>query len=190
MWTREKVWAQVKSLPDSYIFYTRKEINYLPKILAADEKILALTSGFMQNRTWLAVCTDKRILFIDRGFFFGVKQIQVNLDRLQAIESDISLFFGSIRIIDAGSSMEISMVLRASIAPFVRTVQEAMDHYKRTMAFDIAKATTNAGPTGTRSPAPQGSPMVNELERLARLKQEGHLSEEEYQAAKTRLLQH
>ena len=190
MWTREKVWAQVKALPHTYIFYTRKEVNYLPKILADNEKILAVTSGFMANRTWLAVCTDKRILFLDRGFFFGVKQIQVNLDRLQAIESDISLFFGSIRIIDAGSAMEISMVLRASIAPFVRTVQEAMDHYKRTMVFDIAKTATNSTATGSRNSASQGSPMVNELERLAHLKQEGHLSEEEYQAAKSKLLQH
>ena len=189
MQTRDQVWAQVKELPNRYIFYTRKEINYLPKILADDEKILAITSGFMLNRTWLAACTDKRILFVDRGFFFGVRQIQINLDRLQTIESDIGLIFGNIRVVDAGSAMEIGMVLRSSVAPFVRTVQEAMDRYKRTMAFDIAHATTNAT-TGNMHMSSSGSPIINELERLSKLKTDGHLSDEEYVAAKTKLLKH
>lgn len=187
--TQDEIWKQVKALPKSYIFYTKKEINHLPKVLSAGERILALTSGMMQNRTWLAVCTDRRILFIDCGMFFGVRQVQINLDRLQTIESDTGLMFGTIRVVDAGSAMSIGMVLRSSIAPFVRTVQDAMDHYKRHMAYDLARATTNAMGSGAAHP-PAASGMINELERLAKLKTEGHLSEAEYQAAKTKLLQH
>ncbi len=185
--TKEDVWKQVKALPKAYIFYTKKEIDYLPKVLSEGENILAITSGFMQNRTWLAACTDRRILFVDCGMFFGVRQVQINLDRLQTIESDVGLVFGSIRVVDAGSSMSIGMVLKSSIAPFVRTVQDAMDHYKRTMAYDMARATTNA--MGGASHAPK-SGMIDELERLAKLKADGHLSEAEYLAAKTKLLQH
>ena len=187
--TLNEVWKQVKALEHTYIFYTRKEINYLPKVLTEGENILALTSGFMQNRTWLAVCTDKRILFLDRGMFFGVKQVQINLDRLQTIESDIGLFFGSIRVVDAGSAMSIGMVLRSSIAPFVRTVQNAMDEYKRNMAYDLARATTNAM-GGHHSATPTHNAMIDELERLAKLNTDGHLTHEEYLAAKTKLLQH
>lgn len=185
--TQEQVWEQVNALQKSYIFYTRKEINYLPRILSEGERILAITSGFMQNRTWLAVCTDRRILFVDCGMFFGVRQVQINLDRLQTIESDIGLVFGSIRVVDAGSAMTIGMVLRSTIAHFVRTVQDAMDHYKRTMAYDIARATTNAA---TGHLPGSAKPMLDDLERLARLKAEGYLSESEYAAAKAKLLQH
>lgn len=189
--TREQVWKEVKALPHTYIFYTRKEINYLPKVLNEGEHVLALTSGFMQNRTWLAVCTNRRILFIDCGMFFGVRQVQINLDRLQTIESDVGLVFGTIRVVDAGSAMAIGMVLRSTIAPFVRTVQNAMDQYKRLMAYDMARATTNAmgGHAGDHTPHP-GSNMINELERLAKLKADGHLSDTEYQVAKAKLLQH
>lgn len=187
--TREDVWKQVKALPNTYIFYTRKEINYLPKVLNEGENILALTSGFMQNRTWLAVCTNRRILFIDRGMFFGVRQVQINLDRLQTIESDVGLVFGTIRVVDAGSAMSIGMVLRSTIPPFVRTVQDAMDNYKRTMAYDMARHTSNAMSTSSGGAHP-GSNMINELERLAKLKAGGHLSDIEYQTAKTKLLQH
>lgn len=33
-------------------FGTKKEINYLPEILANDEKILYLTSGSLNGNTW------------------------------------------------------------------------------------------------------------------------------------------
>ena len=187
--TLEQVWSQINALPHRYVFYTKKEIRYLPNILGNDEQILALTSGLMQSRTWLAVCTNKRVLFLDRGMFFGLRQVQINLDRLQTIESQSSLFFGSIRVVDAGSAMSISMVLKSSIAPFVRTVQDAMDMYKRTMVYDLAKATSGAlSPDHTAPVATANPAFIHELERLAKLKADGHLTEEEYAAAKAKLL--
>lgn len=186
--TLEQVWSQIHALPHRYIFYTKKEIRYLPKILSEDERILAVTSGLMEARTWLAVCTDRRILFLDRGMFFGLRQVQINLDRLQTIESDSGLLFGSIRVVDSGSSMMIRMVLKQSIAPFVRVVQDAMDAYKRTMVYDLARAGTNAL-SGSTPGAPKAA-FVTELESLARLRAEGHLTDDEYAAAKTKLLQH
>lgn len=185
--TLDQVWSQINALPHRYIFCTSKEIRYLPNILSHDERILALTSGIMEARTWLAVCTDRRILFLDRGMFFGLRQVQINLDRLQTIESDVGLVFGSIRVVDSGSSMVIRMVLKHSIAPFVRTVQDAMDTYKRTMVYDIAKAGSNALAAGAGAPK---AAFIHELESLAKLRAEGHLTDEEYSAAKTKLLQH
>ena len=184
--TIEQIRAQIKALPNKYIFNTEKEIRYLPKIMIEGEQVLALTSGFMNNRTWLAVCTNRRVLFLDRGIFFGLRQIQMNLDRVQAIESEFGLAFGSIRVWDGASSMNISMILKSSIAPFVKTVQESMDKYKRLMVHDLASAATRAHPTS--DPNKNASPMLDELERLAKLKADGHLSEEEYAAAKAKLL--
>jgi hypothetical protein len=186
--TINEIWAQINALPNKYIFNTSKEIRYLPKILIAGEKILALTSGYMNNRTWLAVCTNRRVLFLDRGMFYGLRQVQMNLDRIQAIESDFGLAFGSIRVWDGASSIHISLVLKSSVAPFVKTVQESMDSYKRLMVHDLASAAAIAHPTV--DPLHHGSPMLDELERLAKLKADGHLSEEEYSAAKAKLLAH
>jgi len=55
--TLEQVKKQIENLPDRYIFYTKKEIKHLPKILGEGETILALTSGFRDGKTWLCVCT-------------------------------------------------------------------------------------------------------------------------------------
>jgi hypothetical protein len=174
---------QIADLPHKYIFYTRKEVRYLPKVLGADERILALTSGFMNNHTWLCVCTNHRILLIDRGMFFGLRQVQMNLDRLQSIDSSFTIFFGRLRFWDGASSISIGLVLKSSIAPFVRTVQEAMDAYKRQMANDLAHRVQSAS-----TPQTSATPWLTELERLSALKNAGELSEDEFKAAKAKLL--
>lgn len=98
--TLDEVKKQIAALPDRYIFYTHKEIRYLPKVLGDGEEVLALTSGYLNGKTWLAVCTNRRVLLINRGMFFGLHQVQMNLDRIQSIDSSYSLVFGSIRFWD------------------------------------------------------------------------------------------
>lgn len=184
--TLEQVRKQIDNLPDRYVFYTQKEIRYLPKILGEGEEILALTSGYLDGRTWLAVCTSRRVLLIHRGMFFGLRQIQMNLDRIQSIDSSFTIFFGSLRFWDGANSVGINLVLKSSIAPFVRVTQDAMDRYKRQMAYDVANTVTSAArSTAGASPSLK---LTDELERLAKLKADGHLSEEEFLAAKNKLL--
>ena len=180
--TLQELEQQIDALPHRYVFYTRKEIRYLPKILTEGERILALTSGYMRTSTWLIVCTNYRVLFLHRGMLWGLHQVQMNLDRLQSIDSSYGILFGTIRVWDGAASIEVSMILKSSIAPFVRTVQEAMDQYKRHMVHDIASAARGG------SPAAPTTTWLTELERLSALKAQGHLSEAEYAAAKAKLL--
>ena len=184
--TIQQVWQQINALPDRFIFYTRKEINYLPKILVADERILALTSGFRNNRTWLCVCTNRRMIFLDRGMIWGLRQVQMNLDRVQAIESRYTIFFGSIRVWDGASAFEVGLVPKSSIAPFVRVTQDAMDRYKRQMVTDIVGTASNVHSAPNKSSS--SNAWLGELERLAHLKSSGHLTEDEYAKAKAKLI--
>lgn len=178
----EEIQRQIDDLPHTYVFYTRKEIRYLPQVMAEDERILALTSGFMDKRTWLCVCTNHRVLFLDRGMFFGLRQVQMNLDRIQSIDSSFTILFGALRFWDGASSIRIGMVLKSTVAPFVRTVQEAMDRYKRQLLQQAVGVATNAPAAHT----PSG--WLTELERLAALHKQGALSDTEYENAKKKLL--
>lgn len=186
--TIDEIWEQIRNLPHKYIFYTRKEIRYLPKILNENEQILALTSGFMNNRTWLCVCTNRRVLFVNRGMFFGLHQLQMNLDRIQAIDSSFGIAFGSIRVWDGAASMSVNLILKSTVAPFTKTVQDAMDKYKRLMVHELAATATSAHNTAANVGSLPQNAMINELERLAKLKADGHLTDAEYAAAKAKLL--
>lgn len=189
MQTLDHIQTQINALPVKYIFCTYKEIRYLPEILAEDEQILALTSGYMQGSTWLAVCTDRRVIFLDRGMFYGLRQLQMNLDRIQSIDSGYSLIFGSIRVWDGATAMTISLVLKSSIAHFVNTVQHAMDTYKRKMVHDIVKSAQTIDVKRDASLKHNNDDnFITELERLSLLRENGTLTQEEFIAAKQKLL--
>ncbi len=171
--THAEVKRQIEAYTHSYIFWTKKEIRALPEILEHDEKIKAITSGFMNNATWLAVCTDRRIIFLNRGMFYGLRQVQMPLDRIQSIDHEFTIFFGSISVWDGASAFTINMVLKSSILPFVKATQEQMQIIRNKSRQPIIQT---------------GTDIASQLERLATLKEKGHLTEEEFQAQKKKLL--
>ncbi|MAR56185.1 MAG: hypothetical protein CMM93_03285 [Rickettsiales bacterium] len=190
--TLDDIKTQIKALPHKYVFYTRREIKYLPKIMTDDEEIKALTSGYLGTKTVLLVCTNRRLLFIDKGMFFGLKVKQLNLDRIQSIDSSYVIVFGSIRVWDGAASYEISMILKDSIDPFVQATRQAIQDFRAIMMQDARRpvggkqyAEPPAAPAGSNNAQPDA---LEQLERLARLKDQGHLTEEEFAAQKKRLL--
>ena len=173
-----EVKRQIAQYKNGYIMGTHKEIRALPELLDEDEDILAVTSGFMNNATWLVVCTVRRLIFLNCGMFFGMRQVQLPLDRIQSIDHDFTIFFGSIRVWDGASAFGINMVSKPSIIPFVRATQEAMHKLRSEHKKQAAPAAASASATD----------IASQLERLATLKERGHLTEEEFQAQKKKLL--
>lgn len=174
--TAAEIRQQIRNLPHKYIFYTKREINYLPQILIEGEEIRALTSGFAENRTMLAVVTNRRILFLDKGMFFGLRQTQMALDRIQSIEGEHLVVFGSIRMWDGAAAIKISMVLASTIDPFIKATRAAIDEYKRLSFRETVGAASSA------------LDVASQIERLAALKDQGHLTEEEFQSQKKKIL--
>jgi hypothetical protein len=169
--------AQINALDHKYIFYTKKEIRYLPQILVEGEVIRALTSGFNEGRTVLAVCTNRRVLFLDKGMFFGLRQWQMALDRIQAIDGDYALVFGRVRFWDGAAPMEMTMVLANTIDPFIKASRQAIDDFRKLSFHEI-----------TQSHTPAAVDIASQLERLAKLVDSGHLTPQEFQAQKEKLL--
>lgn len=172
----DEVKRQVQSYPHRYIFWTQKEIRKLPKILDTDENILAVTSGFMNNATWLLALTPRRLLFLNCGMFFGLRLFQIPLDRVQSIDSSFTIAFGNISVWDGASSFRIALVLKSSIIPFVRATEDAIDSFKRSL---VAPA------RGSHSAAPD---IATQIAKLAELKESGYLTDEEFTAQKKKLL--
>ncbi|MFM7858881.1 MAG: PH domain-containing protein, partial [Flammeovirgaceae bacterium] len=98
------------------------------------EEIRALTSGYCGKRTILAVCTNRRIIFLDKGLFFGMRQWQIALDRVQSIDGSYLIMFGSIRVWDGAAPIKMDMVWAKSIDPFIKAVREAVDEFRK-LAF-------------------------------------------------------
>lgn len=207
--TLKQVKDQIARLPSDgrYLFWTSKEIRSLPSVLEENERILAVTSGFVGNNTWLLLCTDRRVVFLDRGWLYGLKQIQMPLNRINSIDHEIGLAFGTISVWDGATRMTVGTILRSKVHYFVKVAKRAIEEYNYRMSAQFhqqqmhqqqAMAQQQMQQQPQQPAAPQLTPeqqaqrmseMSQHLEKLAALRDKGILTEEEFQAQKAKMLQ-
>jgi len=152
-------------------FFTKKELAHLPKVLQDGEQVLAFSSGLMDGNTWLITLTDKRIIFLDKGLIYGLKQIAIDLDKVNAISGKTGMMFGKISIQDGATERTVSNVWKKTVVSFTNAVQNAIA--QRKMAV---------------SASPSMDPYER-LEKLAQLMEKGIISEEEFIQEKKKLLE-
>jgi hypothetical protein len=152
-------------------FFTKRELFHLPKILADGEQLLAFTSGLMENNTWLIALTDRRIVFLDKGMIYGLKQATIDLDKINAISGETAILFGKIKIEDGARERVIDNVWKKTVVRFTNRVRDAMEARHRPQ------------PTLVR-----GDDRISKLERLAALKDKGVLTTAEFERQKAEIL--
>jgi hypothetical protein len=169
----QEIRQQIDDLGQIYSFGTRKEIRYLPDIVGPTENIKAMTSGMMDGNTWLITCTDHRVIFLDKGMIYGLRQIEIPIAQVNSIAQQTGVFFAEIAIYDGSKHMQIKMVEKRTVKEFVAAVNAAI----------------------RKNNEPQGVPIqsqlldvASQLEKLSNLKDKGVLTQEEFEQQKTKLL--
>src|SRR4051812_44217900 len=99
-------------------FFTKKELNYLPNVLANGEQVLGFTSGFMNGHTWLIALTDRRVLFLDKGMVYGLRQASIDLDKVNAVSGQTGILLGKILIEDGATQRHITNVWKKTVVNF------------------------------------------------------------------------
>lgn len=213
--------AQLKSVYDAIAaelgddrFFTTKELDVLPKILAPMEQVLSFSSGLMDGNTWLIVLTNERILFLDKGLIYGLKQTSIELENIVSIQGETGLMFGIIRISSAASPHEIRNVWKRTVNQFVNKVRLASAAKKRgetllapgsdSQSFSSAPAAAPVAPIDPPSSArdmspaqpPQGpeqildqDPVPSQLARLQRLVDAGCIDQSSFHVARQKISQ-
>ena len=121
----QEIRAEIKALMGIGLS-VRKEVRYLPDIMEPDEIVRGAARGAMGGTTWLVVCTDRRIIFVDKGWLFGLKQTEIPLDAVSSVTHKTSMVLGSFEILGAGlSGMAVKNVEKGAVAKFARAVQTA-----------------------------------------------------------------
>jgi hypothetical protein len=157
-------------------FFTKKELNHLPEVLSDGEQVLAFTSGLMDGNTWLVTLTDKRIIFLDKGMIYGLKQTTIDLDKVNSISGQTGIMFGKIAIEDSASQRVINNVWKKTVVAFTNKVRDAIE--ARKMSLRPAAPTTQ----------PPADDVISRLERLASLLEKGVINQEEFAQQKAKIL--
>jgi len=156
-------------------FFTKKELYYLPEVLMNNEQVLGFTSGMMDNNTWLITLTDRRIIFLDKGMLYGLRQSSTNLDKINAISGETGMLFGTILITDGSTTSTIKQVLKKTVKNFTNKAQDAIEAHRVQSHQQPPQKEQAADP-------------YEKLEKLAGLRDKGIISEEEFNAEKKKIL--
>lgn len=157
-------------------FGVKKELKVLPEHLMDNEQVTGLTSGFYDGNTWLVVLTDNRLLFLDKGMLYGLKQVSVPLDQVTSISGSTGLMMGDIFVGTSGDqgNIKIEAVIKKAVDVFVKMVQDQITKSK------------NQG--SASAPAQTADDPVAKLEKLAEMLDKGLLTEEEFAEQKAKVL--
>ena len=91
------------------------------------EQVLAFSSGLMDGKTWLIALTDKRILFLDKGLLYGLRQTTIPVDKISAVSGETGMVFGKITINASHGEKKITQVLKHTVLPFTNKLSEVIE---------------------------------------------------------------
>ncbi len=180
-----KVQNQLNALGDIGIqvdlekFFTANEIKYLPKILAEDEKIIGIVSGssktnYETETQCYFVATNCRIIQLSDKILGGISRVDISYEQITGIAFDKHLITADIIITIANTRIWMKGISFSNGEVFVGVVNEAMRESKKT------KVEINAGQILFD--------VADQIEKLAKLKERGLLTEEEFNQQKRKLL--
>lgn len=148
----------------------KKETKSLHKILAPEECIDNMVEGWYNDSTGILVSTNRRLLFVDKGLIYGLKVEDFPLDKISSIQYETGLMFGKIKIYTSGNMAEIKNVNKSYTRLFAEFVR---DKLSKTNIAEI------------NSPQPS---MLDQLEKLAKLRDNGIITIEEFGEQKKKIL--
>lgn len=172
---KQYVKDQLKNLDSKRRRGVGKELKHLHEIINEGENILGHTRGFYDGNTWLICVTDRRLLFVDKGMVSGMKSSEIPLDSIGSVNYETKALGGNITVSAAGTDKHIGKMKKGDVKDIANLISEATAKMKQQHSAPAAAA------------APVASAM-DELKKLAELKEAGVLSEEEFNEQKQKLL--
>jgi len=128
--SKEKINKQLAEIGNFYQWFTKKEINSLPEILADDEIIYGITSGTYKGNTWLIVITQKRVVFLNKRILDGsLRQVEFPLKQISSITYDTGFILGSIKFSTSGGEQIIKNIAGGDVPKVARVLSDLIHNY-------------------------------------------------------------
>ncbi|WP_024748150.1 PH domain-containing protein [Levilactobacillus namurensis] len=166
----DRIKSQIKSAGIPSMTGMKKELAALPDIIDDKETITYAVNGGLKGNTVLMVCTNKRILFIDKGMVYGVKSTEIPLDSVNAVSYSSGMLLSKISVTNGATTTQIVSIPKNTAPIMVERIKEARDAYQKNMT------------------SPEKSSSITDLRELKALLDDGILTQEEFNAKKKQIL--
>lgn len=177
--TLQELQSIIKKLDGQEVFINKAEIKELPNILWHDEMPEQIVTGFYNNGNGILVATDRRLIFIDKGLVFGLKVEDFPYDKISSIQYETGILMGKITIFTSGNKAVIDNVIKNRTRAFGDWVRARISSpVQNKIETQTEVSSTNISTVD----------IADQLERLAKLKQQGFLTDEEFAHQKRKFL--
>lgn len=170
--TMDEVHAQLERIDGWTKFFSRREINELPNVLWPNERIEQFGGGTYEGKRGVLVATNRRLIFLDKGLI-RLKVEDFPYDKVTSVQVETGLIMGKLTILGSGNKAVIDSVPKDQ-------ARQLGDHVRRRLNKPAAQAGSDR--------AADGDDVVSQLERLAKLRQQGLLTDQEFTLQKRRLM--
>jgi hypothetical protein len=172
--TYEQIREQISNLDGMSQFLGKREIKELPDILWENENIEKIVQGIYNGGNGILVCTNNRLIFIDKGLLYGLRVEDFPMEKISSIQYSTGLLMGKLTIYASGNKAVIDGVEKTQVRVFGDYVTNKINSQK-----------SNKKDSSDNS---DNDDIVTKLERLAALKEKGILTEEEFLTQKSKIL--
>ncbi|MCD1016419.1 PH domain-containing protein, partial [Staphylococcus aureus] len=131
-------------------------------------------SGLYNNNTYLIVCTDLRLLFLDKGMIYGLKFHEFPFEKINSVSYKKGLLFGEIIIHPGSSSIAIGSISKNTVSRMAETIQEQISIRESSMKPSNSEKMSFS--------------VADELIKYKELLDVGVISQEEFDKKKQQLL--
>ena len=175
--TLEEIKSQISNIDGGSKFFGFKEIKELPNILWEDEVVECLVQGMYGNGMGILCSTNTRLVFVDKGMLYGLKVEDFPYDKITSIQYETGMLMGKITIFASGNKADIDHIDKKQARDFGEYVRAR-----------VTASVDSAAPQAPAAPGVDMNQKLDALERLAKLKEAGVLTDEELQAEKAKIM--
>jgi transitional endoplasmic reticulum ATPase len=145
------------------------ELRELPKLLQPGEDVVSLVQGFLRGRPGVLVATTERLLFLDKGWLFGLHCEQFEYAQLNAVQYDGGLVWARITVISSGGSADLERAPGDAARAFCESVQPLLGRATRPRVTAVEQPADPNAPVVT---PPQSLPSFADVGGMDALKRE------------------
>lgn len=168
--------AAVERLGKAARIFGRKEVRHLRNILRATEDVFELGQGQYGPKQGVVVLTSERLFFFEKSMMGSESLEEFPLASISSLSVNKKMTGEELKIFASGNQAQISSMMHGQADAMVR-------------AFHAAKTAVSSNRGATTPPdAPAPTDPVEQLERLAALRDKGILTDDEFAAKKADIL--
>lgn len=171
--TSDEVKRQLIAAKVFDLTFVKKEINYLPKVLDDTETIQYACSGVLDGHTWLVVCTNARVIFLNRNMIVGMDQKDIPLSVINAVTYTKQIVSGTISVTNGANVTVIEKINSVAAPIMAKTIREEMTKIKEPIQSHIIE---------------QAPDVPDEIRKYKQLLDDEIITQEEFDAKKRELL--